>query len=280
VSVKRIERALHELEIDPVRATCIAPALHVFVGELSAGNKRFGLIGKDDASDQERILTRHVLDSLTPWRVLQELLRESGRDRLYDLGSGAGLPGVPLALALAHSLKEAVLVDRRSKRLGFLMGAVPVVTAAVGRIESADRATGPAGTSQADEAAGPAGLDSSVGVGRAEGGSRSSGCEGPPRIRIVESDAYRLRSREAANLSRAAVVYRAFEQTSTELASALADELGPEAPILALKGRLDRSKQEADILRASGRSRDVRVTSFRPPDGGGPERTAISWYTK
>ncbi len=64
----------------------------------------------------------HVLDSLAALPVL----RSAGIDELLDLGSGAGFPGLPLAIALpAH---RALLVESIGKKARFL----EVVVAALG----------------------------------------------------------------------------------------------------------------------------------------------------
>jgi 16S rRNA (guanine527-N7)-methyltransferase len=56
----------------------------------------------------------HVLDSL----AAMDLLRARSADRLLDLGSGGGFPGLPLAAALpAH---RALLVDSVGKKVRFL----------------------------------------------------------------------------------------------------------------------------------------------------------------
>jgi 16S rRNA (guanine527-N7)-methyltransferase len=58
--------------------------------------------------------TSHVLDSLAAVR----LLRSFGVDRFLDIGSGGGLPGIPLALALPAT--HALLVEPIGKKADFL----------------------------------------------------------------------------------------------------------------------------------------------------------------
>jgi 16S rRNA (guanine527-N7)-methyltransferase len=63
--------------------------------------------------DPVAAVTLHVLDSLTA----VPLLRASAADRLLDLGSGAGYPGIPLAVAIPA---RAVLVESVGKKAAFL----------------------------------------------------------------------------------------------------------------------------------------------------------------
>jgi 16S rRNA (guanine527-N7)-methyltransferase len=67
------------------------------------------------------VATAHVVDSLTavPW------LRAHGIERFLDLGSGGGLPGIPLAAALPAA--GASLVESIGKKARFLDTAVAAI---------------------------------------------------------------------------------------------------------------------------------------------------------
>ena len=133
--------------VDPEQWALVAPALTLYAEEVHTLNRRFGLVAAADLGDPtgQRFFHRHILDSLLPWQEVRALLRESGRRAIYDLGSGAGLPGVPLGLLLARDISETVLVERRSKRVTFLMGLLPrlspPVSDAVIRVLEADAQT-------------------------------------------------------------------------------------------------------------------------------------------
>lgn len=83
----------------------------------------------------------HVADSL----AALPRLRARGADRLLDLGSGGGYPGLPLAIALPAT---ALLVDSIGKKTRFLETAV----AAVGMADRVTVATARAETLAADRA--------------------------------------------------------------------------------------------------------------------------------
>lgn len=120
--------------IDTSRADdeAVQRGLARFVDEVIAGNRRFGLIAADDVADRRRLWGRHILDSVAAAGVVAALAAVRSRSRLYDLGTGAGLPGIPLAMTLRSVFEEVVLVDRRTKRVAFLRGAIPLVRGAYG----------------------------------------------------------------------------------------------------------------------------------------------------
>jgi 16S rRNA (guanine527-N7)-methyltransferase len=68
--------------------------------------------------EPEAVARDHLLDSLSA----VPLLREWGVERILDLGSGGGLPGIPLAIAFPES--HVLLVESVGKKAGFLRTAV------------------------------------------------------------------------------------------------------------------------------------------------------------
>jgi 16S rRNA (guanine527-N7)-methyltransferase len=79
-----------------------------YVTELMNWNRIYNLTSVRKPTD---IITRHILDSLS---ILPHLHGE----RILDIGTGAGLPGIPLAIACPT--REFVLLDSSSKKLRFV----------------------------------------------------------------------------------------------------------------------------------------------------------------
>ena len=84
-----------------------AALLH-YIELLHQWNKTYNLSA---IHDRQQMVIRHLLDSLT---ILPFI---NGR-RMIDVGSGAGLPGIPLAIALPEH--EIVLLDSNNKKTHFL----------------------------------------------------------------------------------------------------------------------------------------------------------------
>ncbi len=86
--------------------------LGAYLARLLAMNEAMNLTGIDDPA---AAWERHVLDSLTLVPLLAELGPGS---RLCDVGSGGGLPGIPLAIARPDL--EVTLVEATQKKAAFL----------------------------------------------------------------------------------------------------------------------------------------------------------------
>jgi len=120
--------AAPDLAADRARALALVPVsretvdrLDHYAALLLDWHSRFNLIA---ASTVSRIWTRHIADSL-------QLVDLAPAARKWaDLGSGAGLPGVPIACALAGQPDAQVhLIESNNKKCAFLREAVRITGA-------------------------------------------------------------------------------------------------------------------------------------------------------
>ncbi|MGH7964887.1 MAG: 16S rRNA (guanine(527)-N(7))-methyltransferase RsmG [Candidatus Binatia bacterium] len=81
----------------------------VYVEELQRWSGITNLVSQ---ADTDTIIRKHILDSLAIARLIP------AEGRVLDLGSGAGFPG--LVLAIVKSSREIVLIETRRKRVSFL----------------------------------------------------------------------------------------------------------------------------------------------------------------
>ncbi|NBC30912.1 MAG: 16S rRNA (guanine(527)-N(7))-methyltransferase RsmG [Spirochaetes bacterium] len=96
--------------------------LERYLSELRLWNRRIDLLA--DAGEQ--LIPRHILDSLAPIPILRSRgVPAADGATIADLGSGAGLPGIPLAVALPTA--HVTLVERSGRRAGFLRSAAAVL---------------------------------------------------------------------------------------------------------------------------------------------------------
>lgn len=106
------------------------PRLVWYLEEMLRWNRRINLTA---ITDPEQALEKHLLDSLTLLPLLQ------GRETLLDMGSGAGLPGIPLklvrpdlnVLSLDSVRKKIIFQQHVARSLS-----LPGFTALAGRIET------------------------------------------------------------------------------------------------------------------------------------------------
>lgn len=101
-----------------------AERLERYMAEIELFNPAYGLVG---AADRRELVVKHILDSLAPLGALLRLLDAAGPAprRIADAGSGAGLPGIPLALALGGH--RFTLIERMGRRVGFLENTAAVL---------------------------------------------------------------------------------------------------------------------------------------------------------
>lgn len=135
---------LRELGMGTDEAFCASEKLHRYVSELELFNSVYDLTA---AKNREEIEVRHILDSLAARKELLKLkeivLKQkrtaaaSGTDEdfvIADIGTGGGLPGIPLALTMSDT--NFVLVERMSKRCLFLENCAAVLGLKNVRIEN------------------------------------------------------------------------------------------------------------------------------------------------
>lgn len=104
-----LERGLQAMDLD---AATLAPPLLAYLALLARWNRTYNLTA---IRDPHEMVTRHLLDSLA---MVPHV--ESGS--LADLGTGPGLPGIPLAIARPRL--QVTLVESNGKKARFLREAV------------------------------------------------------------------------------------------------------------------------------------------------------------
>jgi len=100
----------------------ILPLLESYVEEIELFNPAYGLV---KVKDRRELIVKHILDSLAPLNVIRDLSKNSASFKVADVGSGAGLPGIPLAVCLPNA--AFTLVERMGRRAGFLRDALAVL---------------------------------------------------------------------------------------------------------------------------------------------------------
>jgi len=106
LAAQRLEEGARDLGLSMSRAT--EERLLSYLEIMRHWNRVFNLTA---VRDPEEMVTRHILDSLA-------VLPYIPPGALLDVGSGAGLPGIPLALI--EPARPVTLLDKSHKRIDFL----------------------------------------------------------------------------------------------------------------------------------------------------------------
>jgi 16S rRNA (guanine527-N7)-methyltransferase len=119
------------------RRSVIADQLDRYVREIERFNPLYGLVR---VKDRKELVTRHIFDSLAPLGHIAALLGTPGQQnrgpQLADAGSGAGLPGIPLAICLPGV--PVTLIERMGRRTNFLRNTLAVLGLSSVTVEEAE----------------------------------------------------------------------------------------------------------------------------------------------
>lgn len=85
-----------------------------YINEIILFNSAYNLT---NTSDHDELIIRHILDSFSAVTYIKSLV-PSENAIIADIGSGGGLPGIPLAAIFPEH--NFVLVERMAKRCAFL----------------------------------------------------------------------------------------------------------------------------------------------------------------
>ena len=94
-----------------------------FLDLLLAWNLRIALVSQDSPDE---IVCKHFADSLAAASICRR------GDRVLDLGSGAGFPGLPIAIA--HPDVSVSMIEASQKKVSFLLNAVSQLALANARV--------------------------------------------------------------------------------------------------------------------------------------------------
>jgi len=127
-----LDAGLRALGVDAAHA----PALLDYLGLLVRWNGTYNLTA---IRDPREMVVKHLLDSLSMHAHVATIAARGGR--LADLGTGAGLPGIPLAIV--HPALQVTLVESAGKKVRFMREAIrtldlPNARAVEARIEAVD----------------------------------------------------------------------------------------------------------------------------------------------
>ena len=111
-----LQKGLKEFGFLDDEIPSLCQKMESYIKELILFNSAYNLT---NTSDHDELVTRHILDSLSAAQNIKKIAEKIGPDvKIADIGSGGGLPGIPLAAAFPQF--NFVLVERMAKRCAFL----------------------------------------------------------------------------------------------------------------------------------------------------------------
>ncbi len=113
-----LNEGLSELGFAQSSIPLFAQKLGAYIKELQLFNSAYNLV---NTSDFEELAVRHVFDSLAARDIINSLAADiQSEDGILigDIGSGGGLPGIPLAVVFPQF--RFTLVERMDRRCAFL----------------------------------------------------------------------------------------------------------------------------------------------------------------
>ena len=97
----------------------LAQKMEAYIKEIILFNSAYNLT---NTSDRDELVIRHIFDSLAAWPKIADLAGTASV--IADIGSGGGLPGIPLEAAFSllpdFASLRFELVERMEKRCAFL----------------------------------------------------------------------------------------------------------------------------------------------------------------
>ncbi len=133
-------KGLAECGIPEAHCAELAEKMEAYIKEIILFNSAYNLT---NTSDRDELVVRHIFDSLAAFSKITKLCENLANERsevsqkivIADIGSGGGLPGIPLATAFfvcAQDNKELAdvsfeLVERMEKRCSFLENCVAIL---------------------------------------------------------------------------------------------------------------------------------------------------------
>lgn len=114
---EKLLNGLSQIGIPDEKIEEFSKKLDKYINEIILFNSAYNLT---NTSVYDEIVVNHILDSLAPYRIIRELSKNFDAEdfKIADIGSGGGLPGIPLAVIFPEF--NFTLVERMDKRCAFL----------------------------------------------------------------------------------------------------------------------------------------------------------------